>query len=173
MSEFLNPIEVLDSLELREDMLVADFGCGSGGWIFPLAEKIKKGKIYAIDALPEVLSIIESRSKSEKLLNIQTILANLEDEKVPALSSGCLDLVLLTNILFAVSGKKKILEESVRVLKKGGKILVVDWKKDNPLTPEIERVPVEGVKELAKELDLTIEKEFAAGIYHWALVLVK
>ena len=37
------------------------------------------------------------------------------------------------------------------------------------ITPEIERVSIEEVKEITDSLDLKIEKEFEAGIYHWGL----
>jgi len=84
-----------------------------------------------------------------------------------------MDSVLMTNLLFECEDKKKVLEEGKRVLKPDGKILVVDWRKDNPLTPEVEWVSIEEVKKIAKELGFKIEKEFEAGIYHWGLILVK
>ena len=171
--EFLNPTEVLNKLELKDDMVAADFGSGSGGWVLPLAGKLSEGKVYAIDVLPEPISVLKSRMKSEKIFNIQTIRSDIESKKGSTLALSSLDLVLMTNLLFECDDKKKVLEEGKRVLRPGGKILVVDWIKDNPLTKEIEYVSFDEIKEIAKNLNLKLEKEFAAGSYHYGLVFKK
>jgi len=170
---FLNPAEVLKQLKLKKGMIAADFGCGSGGWVIPLAKILEEGKIYAIDILEEPLSALKGRAKLEKILNVETIRSNVEAKNGSKLSDNSCDLVLMTNLLFECDDKKIVLEEGKRVLKPGGRILVVDWIKDNPLTPEIEWVDFEEIKKIAKELDLKLEKEFEAGLYHWGLIFVK
>jgi ubiquinone/menaquinone biosynthesis C-methylase UbiE len=169
MEEFLNPKKVLEKLKLKKNMVCADFGCGSGGWAIPLAKKVKW--VFAIDILEEPLSALRSKAKMERISNLDALKANVE--KGTNLSSESCHLVLMTNLLFQVDDIKKVLEEGKRVLKKGGKILIVDWIKDNPLTKEIEWVDFDKIKEVAKEIGLKLEKEFEAGIYHKALVLVK
>lgn len=171
MEDFLNPEEVLKELELKKEMVAADFGCGSGGWAIPLAKILKKGKVFAIDILEEPLSALRGKMKLEKVFNIDPLRADVE-RGTSLLSESC-DLVLMTNLLFEVEKKEKVLEEGKRVLKKGGRILIVDWLKDNPLTPEIEFCSIEKVKEIAQKINLEIEKEFRAGAYHWGLILKK
>jgi len=168
---FLNPDEILKQLKLKKEMIAADFGSGSGGWALPLAKKLEEGTIYAIDILEEPLSALRARAKLEKILNIETIRADVE--KRTPLSSNSVDLVLMTDLLFECEDKKMVLEEGKRVLKPGGKILVVDWKLNAPLGPEEGRVSVDDIKEIAKDLNLKLEKEFEAGIYHWGLIVVK
>lgn len=171
MEAFLNPTKVLKQLKLQEDMVAVDFGCGSGSWVIPLAEKLEDGKIYAIDILEEPLSALRAKAKLAKISNIQTILADVE-KKTEIFEESC-DLVLMTNLLFQSDDKKKVLEEAKRVLKKGGRILVVDWKEDVSLGPEEGRVSPEEIKETALDLNLRIEKEFEAGPYHFGLVFTK
>jgi len=171
MTGFLNPSEVLKNLELKESIIAADFGCGAGGWAIPLAKRLKEGKVYAIDVLEEALSVLESKARVEKISNIETKRANLE--RGSNLSDNSLDLVLATNLLFQVEDKNAILKEIKRVLKKGGKALIVDWLPEAPLGPEKGRVSSEEVKKMAKEFDFKLKKEFKAGLYHWGLVLVK
>lgn len=171
MESFLNPDKVLKQLKLREDMTAADFGSGSGGWVIPLAKKLDGGKILAIDILEEPLSALRAKAKLEKIDNVETIKADTEKE-TEILEESC-DLVLMTNLLFEVDDIKKVLEEGKRVLKKGGRILIVDWKKEAPLGPKGRRVnPIE-IKEIALDLNLRIEKEFEAGPYHFGLILLK
>ena len=171
MPDFLNPNEVLKKLRLRKNMIAADFGCGSGGWTIPLAKILAEGKVYAIDILEEPLSALRAKVKIERLFNVETRKANAE-KGVLLLSNSC-NLVLMTNLLFECENKKAVLEEAKRILKPAGKILVVDWLKDNPLTPEIEWLDFEEIKKIAEELNLKLEKEFEAGAYHQGLLLTK
>lgn len=173
MEEFLNPSEVLKKLELQESMTVADFGSGSGGWVLPLAKKVEEGKIYAIDILEEPLSALKAKAKLAKIFNIETIKSDIERTNGSRLVQSSCDLVLMTNLLFQCDNKKQVLEEGIRVLKPGGRILVIDWKKDAQLGPAEGRVPIGEVRKIAKELGLALEKEFSASPYHYGLIFVK
>ena len=168
MQGFLNPSKVLEELQINKQMVAADFGSGSGGWAIPLAKILQEGKVFAVDIQDEPLSALQSKAKLEKLFNIEVFRGNVE-ERTKILSGSC-DLVLMTNILFESKNKRKILEEAMRVLKTGGKILVVDRIEGAVMGPE-ENVQSEEIKKIAQDLGLKIEKEFRAGAYHWALIL--
>ena len=173
MPKFVDPIEVLDKLNLKDDMIVADFGCGSGGWVIPLAKKLEQGIIYAIDVQEEMLSALESKLKVENIQNVRKILSNIEDNKDLKLSPLSCDLILMTNLLFQVEDKKQVFKQANRILKQKGKVLVVDWNKDTVLSPDQKSVSQDEVKKIAQEFDLELKKEFSAGDYHYALVFEK
>ena len=173
MVKFVNPKEVLNKLKLRSDMIAADFGCGAGGWVIPLARKLEQGLVYAIDIQEDILSALDGEVKLAGLQNIKKILSDVEIEngsKIPVLSC---DLILMTNLLFQTENKKEVFKEANRILKPNGKILVVDWKPEASLGPEKGRVSPEEIKILAKEFRLELKKEFSAGDYHYALVFEK
>ena len=167
---FLNPSKVLDMIELKKRFVASDFGSGSGGWVIPLAKILEEGKVYAIDILEEPLSALRGRAKLEKISNIEIVRSDVE--KTSKLFNESCDLVLMTNLLFEVEDKKRVMEEGKKVLKKGGKILVVDWKKEAPFGPK-EKISAEEVKKIAKDLNLKLEKEFEAGVYHFGLIFEK
>ena len=171
MKEFLDPEEILKGLNLPNNLIAADFGCGSGGWAIPLAKILEKGKVFAIDILKEPLSALEGKIKFEKIKNISLITADVE-KSVPLPGESC-DFVLMANLLFQCENKRRVLEEGKRVLKAKGKLLIVDWIKDNPLTKEIEWLDFEEVKKILKELNFNLEKEFQIGNYHLAMFLTK
>ena len=173
MNNFLDPDKILDKLELQENMQAADFGCGSGGWIIPLAKKLEEGKVYGIDILEEPLEALRSRIETEKLMNIEIIRSNIEGKNGSKLISGSLDLVLITNLLFQVEDEKTILEEAKRALRPGGKVLIVEWLANSSLGPVEKRVSADKVKQLATELGLNLEKEFGAGACHYGLIFIK
>ena len=173
MEGFLNPQEVLNELEISGEMIAADFGSGSGGWAIPLAKRLKFGKVYAIDILEEPLSALKSKAEVAKTYNIQIIKADIEGKEGAKLPDLSCDLVLVTNLLFQVKDKNKILTEAKRVLKKNGKILVVDWLPEASEGPKENRISPEEVKEIAKNLSLKIKEEFKAGLYHYGLLFTK
>lgn len=170
---FLNPEEVLKQLALKEDMMAADFGSGSGGWAIPLAKTLKEGTVYAIDILEEPLSALKGKAVLSNVANIVTIRADLEVENGSTLKADSLDLVLITNLLFQTEEKEKILKEAKRVLKKGGIVLIVDWKPDSSLGPKEGKISAREVKKMAQDLDLRLDKEIPAGVYHYALIFKK
>ena len=172
MEGFLNPSKVLNELKLKGNFIAADFGSGSGGWAIPLAKRLKFGKVYAIDILQEPLSALKSKGEMERVYNIETIRSDVEQKKGSKLPDSSCDLVLLTNLLFEADDKKVIMEEAKRVLKKGGKILVVDWLPEAAKGPE-KRVSPEEVKKIAEDLGLKLEKEFQAGVFHYAFLFTK
>jgi cyclopropane fatty-acyl-phospholipid synthase-like methyltransferase len=63
MEGFLKIQEILDEVDLSANTVVADFGCGSGGWVIPLAKLLVDGRVFAIDVLEEPLSALKSRAK--------------------------------------------------------------------------------------------------------------
>ncbi len=173
MEGFLNPQEVLNQLKLEGDMIAADFGSGSGGWAIPLAKRLKFGRVYAIDILEEPLFALKSKAEIEKVYNIETVRSNVEQKQGSKLVDSFCHLVLMTNLLFEAKDKKTIMAEAERVLRKKGKILVVDWLPEAPLGPKERRVSADEVKEIAQNLNLKLEKEFKAGVYHYGLVFTK
>ena len=152
-------------------MLAADFGCGSGEWVLPLAETLEYGKVYAIDLLEEPLSALRGKVRAKNLQNIEIVKADVE-KTISRLLANSLDLVLMTNLLFQVDDKKAIFEEAKRVLKPGGKALVIDWSEDANIGPE-QKISVKDLKNLANGAGFLLEKEFSAGSFHIGMIFVK
>ena len=171
MANFLNPEQILNQLDIESDIVVADFGCGSGGWVLPLAQKAEDGVIYAVDILQEPIDALKAKADSLSLSNIKTILANVEKD-VKIQDESC-DLVLMTNLLFEIEDRKSVMEQGKRILKPDGKILVVDWKKKNSVVEEKDTISAEEVKKIASKIELKLEKEIDAGVYHYGLVFEK
>jgi ubiquinone/menaquinone biosynthesis C-methylase UbiE len=165
---FLNPEEILSKLSLEDNMIVADFGCGSGGWVIPLSEKIDGEKIYAIDISEESLSVLEGKLKVKKIENINILKEDVE--KKTSLQNNYCDLILMTNLLHGVKNMKKVVKEGSRVLRKGGTLLVSDWKISvlgNDLVPSKEIIKT------AEGLGFKLSKEIDSGKYHYSLIFKK
>lgn len=173
---FLRPEEVLrDNIEIRQGMVIADLGCGSGYFTIPLARAVSnQGKVYAVDVLPGALASVRSRAKLEGLFNVESIRANAEIKGGTNLEDNSVDLVMLSNILFQSDKKNDIIKEASRILKSGGNLIVVEWSEKNPIgPPSSQRVKESEIKEIIMEQNLKLLKSFDAGSYHYGLVFVK
>jgi ubiquinone/menaquinone biosynthesis C-methylase UbiE len=168
---FLNPQQILKNISLTESMVACDFGCGSGGWVIPLAKELKSGMVYGVDIMEDTISALNGKALAEKLFNVKTIVGNVE--KGIKMPDGYFDLVLMTNLLFQIDDKYGVLSEAKRVLKSNGIVLIVDWEKDAPIGAKEGRVSVEEAKEMASRAGFAVEKEFKAGNFHWGLILRK
>jgi len=175
-NSFGDPVELIDLLEIDKGNVAADFGCGPGYYTFALADKVgEDGKVYALDVLPEALESIESKIKSNGYGNIFTKRVNLEKEGGSNLGDETMDWVVMKNVLFQNKDKKTILGEARRVLRSGGKALIVEWnEKDSPMGPGKElRISPEEMKRIVSEENFSIEKEFNVGDFHYAIVVGK
>lgn len=173
---FINPEEVISQMDLRPGNKVADFGCGTGYFTFPLAKKLKEGgTVYALDVLKEKLESIESQAKILDLTNIITKRVNVEKEKGSKFEDGELDWVVIKDMLFQNKNKRAIIEEAKRVLKPEGKLLIVEWGSDDfSVGPEKElRISKESLLSLVNESQLAVIKEVQAGNFHYGLILSK
>lgn len=169
MFDFLNPKQIIHNLSfLNSRMVACDIGSGSGGWTIPLAKRLNNGKVYAIDIKEEALSALRSKLDSEKVSNVQLLLADIE--KDVKIADNTIDFIILSNVLFELEDKKRALEESKRILKSNGHLLIIDWKKIDNIGAKNRAISRESMISMASELNLKLKEEFDSGNYHFALV---
>jgi len=169
--------EILSQAHIGHAMKVADLGCGSSGFfVFSTASLVgKPGKVYAVDILKPVVEGIMRRAKLEHNKNIEAIWSNLEVFNATKIDSGSLDVAMLINTLHQSPKRVDILREAVRMIKKGGKLVVVDWMNISlPFGPDRdERVNKDNLIQACQKLGLELSKEFRAGDYHFGLIFTK
>lgn len=170
---FLKPEKILKELELRQNMTAVDLGSGSGGWAIPLAKKLEEGKVYAVDVQESALSALKGKAEIENIINIETVLCDLEKSEGLELIENFFDVVLMTNLLFQLQDKKQVLKEAKKILKKGGQLLIVDWKAEASLGPKESKISSQELKKITESLGFKLNKEFEAGDYHYGMVFVK
>ena len=128
---FTNPVKNLKALGLREDMIVADLGAGSGFYTVPLAKMVPNGKVYALEVQNDFLTTIRNKAKEAHLDNLECILGDVEKIGGTKLKDGIVDAIVASNILFQIEDKYKFIEEAQRILKSDGKLLLIDWSPDS------------------------------------------
>ncbi len=123
------PERVLDSLSLERGMAVADIGAGDGYFTFRLAERVgTSGTVFAVDINRGYLDRIRNRAEHDKLIQVETILAEKGD---PLLPNNSLDLVFLCNTYHHLHNRTAYFSNVKRYLKKGGRVTVIDFKMEH------------------------------------------
>lgn len=176
--------ELLDADDLLKNKLgvtygsyIADLGCGGIGFFVIKASQIvgADGVVYGVDILKSALSNVEARARLLGLNNIKTVWSNLEKYGATKINNNYLDFALLINILFQNDNHAEILKEAVRMLKPNGKLMIIDWQAGRfPIGPKPEdKVLPEQLINLVENLNLTVEKQFEAGKFHYGIVFEK
>ncbi|MDX1535403.1 MAG: methyltransferase domain-containing protein [Candidatus Spechtbacterales bacterium] len=170
---FLDPDKLVGHFHLEEGMNVADFGSGAGHFALAMARIVgPEGSINAIDVRKSILSVLEGHARIEGLVQIKSIEGNLEKSKGSTLQDESVDMVLISNLLHQAEDIDKIIKEAFRILKKNGKLFVVDWKKDSFLGPK-NRISEEEVRDVVKQNNFTFKRNIDAGNTHYALEFSK
>lgn len=170
-------VDVFKKIGLEEGMAVGDLGCGNLAYYAFGASKAvgKKGQVYAVDILKSVLNAVENRAKQDGFDNIKTVWSNLEVVGATNIPASSLDAIFIHNVLFQSTSHEGFLKETGRLLKTGGKLMIIDWKKSGaPFGPPVKDRPnPETVKSLAQKNGFSLMEEFEAGPYHFGLIFVK
>ena len=172
----LNVELILKELPKADNLQVADLGCGNFGFfVFPLAHLVgKQGKVYAVDIIKSALDDIARRARLENLSQIETIWSNLEVFGATKIPADKLDAALLINTLHQADNSLDMLKESIRMIKPGGKLIVIDWDDEHPFGPDKKRHIKEAkLKTAVAKFDLELESEFNPGKFHYGLVFKK
>lgn len=180
----LNETDILDVPALLKragvdgGMIVADLGCGRDGSFVITAGRMvtENGRVYAVDIVKDVLTVMKEKAETAGLHNVVTVWSDLEVfGGARQISTGSLDVGILANTLFQSEKREEMVGESLRMIKTGGTLLVVEWKPaPTPFGPPQElRVKPEDIKRHAQRHGAQLIDEFEAGEYHWGLIFHK
>lgn len=176
-TNLLNIDLILEKAKISEGFKIGDLGCGRGGhFTFLSADLVgKKGLVYAVDIMKNNLAIIAKEAKELNMPQIVPIWSDIETYGGTKIEKESLDVVFLVNILHESTKPLNIIKESLRLLKKSGKVVIVDWKKiSSPIGPELStRLNKETLISAVNKIGLSLEEEFEAGKYHFGLVFIK
>jgi len=174
---FSDPEKIVSSLPIEMGSSVADLGAGVGAWSLALAKKVgPTGKVYACDVQKDMLVRIENEAKQHHITNIQTIWSNIENHQGTKLRDGSVDWAIAANVLFQVEDRIGFIKEIARILKPGGRVLLVDWKESfGNLGPHEKDVikESEAVSIFANAGFRNVPLQIDGGSHHYAIIFAK
>jgi ubiquinone/menaquinone biosynthesis C-methylase UbiE len=176
-TELIDPCRVLERVGIRERMRVVDFGCGAlGHWAFAAAQLVgPNGTVFAVDILRDVLQLLERNAKSERLANVKSIWSDFDVYGATSVPEGEIDLLILANDFPHSRHPDRLVKEIARLVKRGGKVLVVEWKPSASGWGSNRTLRVDPARiKLAFDIpEFELKEEFDAGPAHYALVFLR
>jgi ubiquinone/menaquinone biosynthesis C-methylase UbiE len=170
-AEWQVPDKVVAALGLRPGQVVADLGAGPGYFSLRLARKVgKRGRVFAVDVEPALLSVLRQRVASGKVVQITPVLGLPENPLVPPASC---DRVLSVNAYHHYANGPAALREMASLLRRGGRLALVDFhKRETGVGPPVEeRIDRDTFLAHAERAGLRVHKELTFLPYQYFFLL--
>jgi ubiquinone/menaquinone biosynthesis C-methylase UbiE len=170
---FSDPASNLARLGLTHGMKVVDIGAGSGFYTIEAARIVGVGgRVYAVDVQKDLLERLRSHAATQGIRNIEVVWGNAEKIGGTKLSESIADRTIVSNILFQIEKPDDFCLEMKRIIKPGGKALVIDWSEASPLSPK-NLVTSARATALFEKSGFKLEQTFNAGDHHYGLVFLR
>lgn len=145
------PDIVVDALDLEPSSVVADLGAGTGYFTFRIAPHVPRGRVYAVDIQPEMLTVVERRADAEGVPNVVTVLGTESD---PALPAEAVDVSLLVDSYHEFAYPAEMLSAVWRATRPGGRLVLVEYRAEDPDVP---------IRRLHKMTEAQVRREVEAA----------
>ncbi len=141
--------EMIGLLNLKPGEDVADIGAGTGYISWRMAKKVAPGKVYAVEIQQEMLDLLGANMKERGITNIVQTLGTITDPKLP---TNAIDLIIMVDVYHEFDHPYEMTEAMVRSLKVGGRLVFVEFRKEDPHVP---------IKEVHKMSEAQVKKEMS------------
>lgn len=126
--------KIIAACELESGLEVADIGAGTGLFTRPFAAKVAPGgKIYAVDITQPFLDYVAKTCKEQGIDNVKCVLCTAGSAKLPAAS---IDVAFICDTYHHMEYPYKMLDSIYTAVRPGGRLIIVDYKKEKGVGPE-------------------------------------
>ena len=130
-AHFLDSDEIIQELNLTGNETFMDAGCGDGHNAIKVLEDYNhKGLVYAVDIYDASIEDMETYKTENNVENLINIEADIT-EGIPGVDDESMDVILMVNVFHGFKASRKLdeaVEELARIIKKDGKIAIMDYK---------------------------------------------
>jgi ubiquinone/menaquinone biosynthesis C-methylase UbiE len=125
--------DLIKALDIPDGARIADIGAGTGYFTWRLARHVgPRGKVMAIDIQQKMLNLAAEAVKAHNVTNVEYVLAGENDPRLPERS---FDMVFIGHSYHEFADPEAIMAAVRRSLKPDGRLVVVEYAKENPAAP--------------------------------------
>ena len=128
------PAEVIEALDLKKGMRIADVGAGTGYFAVRLARAPEAPTVYAADVSEAMVAHLKARAAKEGLANVVPVLAAPDSPKLPA----AVDLVLVVDTYHHIGERVAYFRKLKKAMSPDARLAIIDFRKDSPEGPPVE-----------------------------------
>jgi len=161
-------VEFLRRIGLCANQTVLDFGCRVGHYTIPAAKIVAgDGAVYAVDKEQEALRELQQKVKAHNLNNVKIIKTSGQVDL--DFASESIGVVLLYDVLhyFEINSRKKLYQESFRVLERDGLLSVYPKHtlEDEPIQ-QFKELNLDDIKQEIEDSGFHFEEKHCGIISH-------
>jgi ubiquinone/menaquinone biosynthesis C-methylase UbiE len=120
----LDTPKLVEVLELKPGMTVADVGAGFGAMTVVLGKWIGSGHVYATDIAERQLGVIRDYAKREGLTNVTVLEGAAATTNLP---EACCDAIFLQHVYHHITAIEAFNRSVQASLKPGGRVAIIDF----------------------------------------------
>ncbi len=130
---FVRRHDVIEALGLKQGMVVADVGAGSGFYTTLMAGEVgPTGRVYAVEIAPSWVEFLSEKVQEEGLTQVTVVVGTERSVELPATS---VDLVFSSDSYHHFEFPQTTLASIYQALKPGGQWVVLDYDRIPGVTP--------------------------------------
>ena len=146
-----NSLLAIDNMMLTPQSVVADIGAGTGFYTFKVAERVPKGKVYAIELQDAFITALKERKQETGLSNVEVVKGGTQSINVP---DATLDLAFMVDVYHELEFPQEMLQAIHKALKPSGKLVLLEYRAEDPKV---------AIKKLHKMTAAQVKKELGAN----------
>jgi ubiquinone/menaquinone biosynthesis C-methylase UbiE len=162
-----DPDRILSEIGVTRGDVFVDVGCGDGFFAIPAARRVgARGAVYGVDIDEDAVRRLRVEATRVGVTNLTVKMGRAENTVI---CEACADVVFFGIDLHDFQDPLQVLRNARRMLKPGGRVIDLDWKKE-PMAfgpPLRIRFSEEDATRLLAEAGLTVESVTGVGRYHY------
>jgi ubiquinone/menaquinone biosynthesis C-methylase UbiE len=156
--DLLPPYKILSDFGLKSNIDAADVGAKTGYFSLPMAELIgTRNFLYSIDRDLDMIEIIDKKISQNSIKNIRTVVSSNNDLKI---DTNSVEFVFAAFILSEVNYDSNYIKELKRILKDGGVLAILDWKRKEKKDGHVLNTDINQIKTILSNFEIKFSNLF-------------
>jgi len=172
--KILNPHDVLKEFGVYGAEDVADVGTGYGHFALAAAKRLDGGRLFAIDVERDMLKRLVDEATRMGIGNLHALCGDAARLSGIPLGDAAVDKAIAASVLFQIHDRDAFVQELKRIVRPGGKVLLVDWKGGhNDGAHHAHKVGEDATRALFARHGFALERGVETGDLHYGMIFVR
>lgn len=172
--KILNPHDVLKEFGVYGAEDVADVGSGYGHFSLAAAKRLEGGRVFAVDIERDLLQRLVNEAALRGVSNIHILHGDATRSAGIPLGEAAVDKAIAASVLFQAHDRDALVREIARIVRPGGKVLLVEWKEDHGFGPHhTHKISESDARALFARHGFSAERMVDAGDLHYGMIFVR
>jgi len=120
--------QIINAMNIQPSDHLADIGAGTGSFISDFLSKVPNGKVYAVEVSQSFIDFLKQKNITQWSQKVSIVKGEMNST---TLADNSIDIIYLCDVFHHLENIPLMLSDFSRVLKKGGRVIIVDFDRFN------------------------------------------